>query len=166
MDFPHWWERENEPNVFFWLVGDGGRASERRTLSTWSHCTVQCVELRTYTLTHALLSFSPVPVCTSPACRADLDLDYDSYHEDYYDRYCHPAPHTHFMLLVCVSNWAQEDSSSLLPPLVSAAWCVAVICSAKQPHMKPGQTAASIFYVEFLTPSVRALNFYCTTFHL
>lgn len=63
MDFPHWWERENKPNVFFWLAGDG----ERCTLSRWSHSTMQCVESRIYTLTHALLSFSSVPVCTFPA---------------------------------------------------------------------------------------------------
>lgn len=93
---PHWWERQNEPGVFFCLAAGGGEPS--CTLSTWSHCGVRRVEVRTCTLTHALLSFSCV--CTSPTCRADLDLDCDSYHEDYYDRYCHPAP-PH--LLCCLS---------------------------------------------------------------
>lgn len=62
-----------------------------------------------------------------PSCRSEFDLDYDSYHEDYYDRYCQKATHgsSHTLLLVCVSQEAKGkeaelDSSSLLSPVVSA----------------------------------------------
>lgn len=44
-------------------------------------------------------NFLPCP-CLHLSRSADLDLDYDSYHEDYYDRYCHTAAHTH--LIACL----------------------------------------------------------------
>lgn len=66
-------------------------------------------------------------LCLHLSCRSELDLDYDSYHEDYYDRYCQKATpgSSHALLLVCVPHkakgkGAKVDSSSLLSPVVSA----------------------------------------------
>ena len=49
-------------------------------------------------------------LCLHLPCRSEFDLDYDSYHEDYYDRYTSGSSHT--LLLVCMSQDAQEGGSS------------------------------------------------------
>lgn len=82
------------------------------------------VKVHHVVLTATLLTARSVSVSfPTPSCRPEFDLDYDSYHEDYYDRYCQKA-HTpycsHTLLLVCVSQEAKADSSSPLFLVVSA----------------------------------------------
>lgn len=101
MDFPPLMQQENKSNVFFWLAGD----HQHCTLSRWSHCTMQlCWGSHLHTDAH-FANFLP-HVCLNLSCSSDFDLDYDSYHEDYYDRYCQKAAHagSHTLLLVCVTQ--------------------------------------------------------------
>lgn len=71
-------------------------------------------------LTNTCLT-TPVSLSVSLICRTEFDLDYDSYHEDYCDRYCQKAicmaGHTPYCLLVCERGLKQdaEADSSFLP---------------------------------------------------